>query len=249
MTPQTAPEPEPSARPMSELSRLTGVLLDPKTAFTDIARRPRWLVPLLLICLASVAYLYTYSQRVGWEHFMRQTIESNPRTENLPVAQREAIIRQQVRLASTFGYVGAVVGPPVYALVIAGVLLFLFNLILGAHLAFRQVFGITCYASLTGVVGTALAILMMFLKQPEDFDLRNPTAFNIGAYLDPQATPKWLMSLGTSIDLFSLWTILLLAVGLSVASRGISFGKALAWVVAPWLLWVLVKMVLPASFA
>jgi hypothetical protein len=86
-----------------------------------------------------------------------------------------------------------------------------------------------------------LAILVMFLKNSEDFDLRNPTAFNVGAFLDPQTTPKFLHSMGTSLDLFSIWTILLLATGLSVAGRKISWSKALIAVIVPWILWIVLK--------
>jgi len=89
---------------------------------------------------------------------------------------------------------------------------------------------------------------MMFLKAPEDFDLENPTAFNIGAYLDPQATPKWLVAVASSLDLFSIWVILLLALGMATASRKLSYGKALAAVLAVWVLWVALKAARYALF-
>lgn len=226
---------------MSEFARMTGIFFDPKPAFADIAARPGWWAPLVLLIVLAMGYVFTYSQRVGWERFMRQTLESNPRTQNLSAEQREQAIAMQTKIASIFGYVGAAVGVPIYTLAVAGVMLFVFNTMLGAALTFRKVFGITCYSALTGVVGTALAILVMFLKNPEDFDLRNPTAFNVGAFLDPQTTPKFLHSVGTSLDLFSIWTILLLATGLSVAGRKVSWSKALIAVIVPWILWIVLK--------
>jgi len=141
-----------------------------------------------------------------------------------------------------------VAGTAVSALVVAAALLFVSNWVLSAQLAFRQVFALTCYAFLPNVLAGLLGILMMFLKQPEDFDLENPTAFNIGAYLDPQATPKWLVSVATSVDLFSIWVMLLLALGLVSAGRRLSYAKALAAVVALWLVWVVLKAIRYALF-
>ena len=43
---------------MSEFSRLTGVFFEPGKTFADIAERPRWLVPLLLVIVAGVAFYF-----------------------------------------------------------------------------------------------------------------------------------------------------------------------------------------------
>jgi hypothetical protein len=95
---------------------------------------------------------------------------------------------------------------------------------------------------LTGVIAGILAIVVMFLKNPDDFNLLNPLAFNLGAFLEPPpATGKFLYSLLKSFDLFTFWTIALEAVGISVAAKKISFSKALMLVVVPWLVWTLVS--------
>src|SRR5204863_128126 len=58
--------------PMSEFSRLGGVLFEPGKTFQEIGGRPRWLVPLLLVILSAVTYNYCFGQHVGWERFFRQ---------------------------------------------------------------------------------------------------------------------------------------------------------------------------------
>ncbi len=249
MTAETAPAPETPAAGMSELGRLTGVLFDPKPAFADIVARPRWVVPLILLSLLSIVYMYLFSQRVGWERYMRKVIESSPRTESLTAEQREQVIQRQVPFAQVMGYVGAVAGPAIFALAVGGVLLFVANVVLGGQLRFKQTFGITCYASVIGVISTPLAILMMHLKIPDDFDVQNPTAFNIGAYLDPETTSKWVVSVASSVDLFTFWEMALLATGLSVAVRKLSFGRAFCWVAAPWAVYVVLKAGWTALFS
>ena len=56
----------------------------------------------------------------------------------------------------------------------------------------------------------------------------------------PPNSGKFVYSLATSIDLFTIWSILLLAVGISVAARKMPFSKAVILVVAPWIIWILV---------
>jgi ABC-type lipoprotein release transport system permease subunit len=90
------------------------------------------------------------------------------------------------------------------------------------------------------VIAGILGIVVMFIKNPEDFNLQNPLAFNLGAFMEPPPNSgKFIYSLATSIDLFTIWTILLLAVAISVAARKMPFSKALLLIAIPWILLVL----------
>ncbi len=236
MTPQSEPESR-----MGELGRLTNVFFEPGRAFADIAARPRPWAPLVLSVLIALVFMTAFSQRVGWDRFARQTIESAPQMQNMPPEQRERVVATQLKVMPVMGYVGAVLGTPVTALIVAGVLLLMFKVFMGAGITFKQMFGITAYSFLPGVVGALTALVVMFLKDPDEFNLQNPTAFNLGAFFNPESTAKWKIAMGTSIDLFTIWIILLLAIGVSTAARRMSFGKALAGILTPWALWVLLK--------
>jgi len=242
MVPDAAP-----AKPMNELQRLAGVLVDPKPAFADISARPRWWTPLILLILAATVFTYCYSQRVGWEGFLRQQMESNSSFQQMPADQRERIIEQQTRFASMFGYVRALVTIPLNALLVAGVMALVFRVMLSANLTFKQLFAATSYSLMPGFIASLLSILVLYLKNPEDFNLRNPLAFNLGAYLSSDS-PKFWMSVASSIDLFAFWSILLLATGISAADRKLRWTRCLTWIVACWLVWVLGKSAFAAKF-
>jgi hypothetical protein len=226
---------------MSELGRLTNMFFEPGRAFADIAERPRPWVPLALSVVMALVFMIAFSQRVGWERFARQTMESAPQVQNMPPEQRERAVAMQLKIMPVMGYVGAALGTPVMVLIVAGVLLLMFKVFMGAAITFKQMFGVTSYSFLPGVISGLAALVVMFLKNPDEFNLQNPTAFNLGAFFDPESTAKWKIALGTSIDLFTIWIILLLAMGVAAAARRMSFGKALAGVLTPWLLWVLLK--------
>ena len=239
MTPETSSE--SAAPPLGEVGRITGVFLDPKKAFADIAARPSWIVPVVLLILAYLAFMYCFTTHVGWEHSMRQAMESNSRMQQMDPQQRENAIQMQLKFAPIGAYVVGPIVIVVIALATAGVLLLVCKM-MGASLGFKQMFGISAYAMLPGLISSILAIIVIFIKNPEDFNLQNPLAFNLGAFLEPPPnSSKALYSLATSIDLFSFWTILLLALGISVAAKKFPFSKALVAVVVPWVLVVLIK--------
>jgi hypothetical protein len=95
MTPEHAPElppapppiatqPDPTDLPkMSEAARLAGVFFSPGKAFADIARRPRWWIPVILSAILSTVFLNAFTQRVGWESVIRPAIERSPNTQSV----------------------------------------------------------------------------------------------------------------------------------------------------------------------
>jgi hypothetical protein len=233
---------------MSEFARLAGVVWSPGEAFRDVAARPRWWPPLILIALLSLVFNYMFNQRGGWEHFFRQQSETNTQMQKMPADQREQVMAKQIQFAPVMGYAGSVLGIPIASLIIGGVFLLVFKMFLGAAITYRQAFAIASYAMIPLIFSTTMALVMLLLKDPSEFDLQYPTLTNVGAFLDSVNTPKWLLSLATSIDAFTLWILALLATGFSAAARKISWSTAMAYVVSTWIVYVLLKMGWAAIF-
>ena len=250
MTPENLSASEPTPAGMSEFSRITGVFFEPGKAFEDIAARPTWLVPLLLIVVMTLAYMVAFSQHVGWERMMRQRFEASPRAAQLSAEQKEQQIAMTARFAPIGGFAGAIIGVPVTHLLESAILLGIVAGILSAPVKFKQVFAILCYSSLVTLVSVPLSIAVMFLKNPDDFNMQNPLMFNPGAFMDPLSGSKFLYSLASSLDLFSFWTIFLIATGLKAAGgRKLSFGGALIAVILPWAFYVLCKSAFTGVFS
>lgn len=244
MTPQVSPAPPPVPQPMSEASRLIGVFVSPQTTFPDIARRPRWWIPMILIGIMATITAVAYGRHVGWEKVVRQSVERNPRMDQLSAQQREQAIAVGTRLASYVGYAAGLNGA-VSILIVSAVLIFLFNVLMSADLKFPSVMGIVGYGFLPFLISGALTLVVMFMKDPEDFDIQRPLAFNLGAFL-PDSTPRWAIVGASSFDLFSFWIIALMAIGISSSVRRISFTKAFITILFPWALVVTLRVVLAA---
>jgi hypothetical protein len=256
MTPQPqTPDPVPPALPpsfppqpekLSEFERLLGVFFSPGKAFADIARRPRWWIPVILMGIVSTIFLNAYSRRVGFERVVRQAIEQSSRSDTMSAQQREQAIAVGTSIARFAGY-GAVVSSLIAIFITAVVLLFMANNLMGADIKLGSMMGIVSYAFLPQILTIALSMLVMYLKPPDDFDLRNPLLFNLGAFL-PMDSPQWEKGLGASFDLFSFWIIGLIAMGISAAAPKIKFGKALTAVLFPWVLFVALRTAYAAAF-
>jgi hypothetical protein len=228
---------------MGTFARIAGVFFEPGKTFEDIGQRPSWIVPMLLIIGFTVAFTVVLGQHIGWEQIVRQSFEHSQRAANMTAEQKEQAIATGAKFAAVFGYSTIVIVPVSYA-IMAAVLLGM-TAMMSAGLKFKQVFAVVVYSGLPGILFAILGCVVMFLKKPEDFNIQNPLMFNIGAYLDPQNTSKFVYSLATSMDLFSFWMIALVAIGLKAAAgKKLSQPAAFTAVVLPWAVYVLAKSAL-----
>lgn len=240
-------ETEPSG--MSEFSRITGVFFEPKKAFTDIAARPRWIVPLLLIILATVGVTMLYSQKGVMRVAAEQQMAKSPQIQQMSPEQRDQAMERAIKISAIIAYCIPVLIPVVY-IIVAAVLWAINAGILSAQVRFGQMFAIVVYAQLPSLVMSALLAIEVNIKNVAEFNVQNPLMFNPGAYMDPQTSSKFLYSLASSLDLFTIWIILLLATGIKAAAgKKLSFGGALFSVLLPWFVIVLGKAALAGLFS
>jgi hypothetical protein len=242
MTPEAVQMQEPEPAPMGAFSRVAGVFFEPAKTFEDIGRKPSWLLPVLLLILATVGVVAVMGQRIGWDTIARQRLEATPQYSQMTTEQKDQAIAMGARM-SKFAYVFPAFLPVGY-LVLAGIFM-AFTAMMSAGLRFKQVYAVVCHANLPGILSAILTIVVMFLKEPDKINIQNPLAFNPAAFMDPDSASKFVYSLASSLDLFSFWIIFLLATGFKAAAgRKLSFAGALTAVVVPWALYVLAKSAL-----
>jgi hypothetical protein len=240
-------EPQPSG--MGEFSRLTGMFFEPKKTFKDIAERPRWIVPMLLLIVVTLIVLVVIGQKIGWDTVIRQQIEA--RMATMSDQQRTATQNNMaisIKFGTVLAYASGIFGWPILTLATAGVTILMVNVFMSAGLRFKQIFAIACYSRLPAIIASiATAAALMMKANPEEFNIQNPVPFNLGWFMAADTSAKFLHALATSIDLFTFWSMFLMATGLSVAAgKKLSFGSALMAVVLPWALFVLVRSAVAA---
>jgi hypothetical protein len=215
-----APAPGASSEPqasISPLGRIMGVLFSPKATFEDIARRPSWVLPVVLSTVMGILATAALNQRVDWRDVISQQIEKSPRAGNLSAEQKQQQIEVGSKISANIVYVVGVVGSILFALVVAAVMMLAYNLLAGAGASFSQSFGIAAHTLVTGLVSTPIFLLVLFLKPKGTIDPENPVVTNLAAFL-PEESAKWLVALCKSIDIFTIWTLVLLAIGFAAVN-------------------------------
>lgn len=229
---------------LSELARISGVFTDPPAVFADVAERGRWWLVLLVLIALNVIVMTAMIQRVGYDRMIEKAFEQNPRLQELSPEQRLQAMEQQRRFMPLAVRVLPPLAMAAALFAVAGVLLFSYRMLLDADVGYRHALNITAYSWLPpAVAGNAMFLALLYLKQPEDFDAEAAGSLSIGSFLS-RDTAAWLRSLANSFDLFTLWTIALIAAGFSAycGRRKMPFGRALWGVLAPWFVYVLGKM-------
>jgi hypothetical protein len=230
--------------PLTQGERVMDTFIAPSKTFTDILRSQSWWLPFLLSVVISYAFLFTVQKQVGWETVAENTLKQDAKTqERLANATPEARASAQSLTLGIIKYTFwsapllALLGAAVISLVLWGTINFIFS----GKATFGTVFAVWMYGTLPVLIVSILAIVTLFAgMDKESFNLSNPVGTNIGFYL-PAETPKWLMTLGTSIDVVWLWSLALVGIGLAIVAR-VKRSLGLTAVFGWWLLILILKV-------
>jgi hypothetical protein len=181
--------------------------------------------------------------KMNWGDYIRHKAEESPRFAQLSEERKDQALAPQIKFWSKFSYCVGAVGVPILALFFGFLYWAAFNLFSGAGLRFATAFAITVHAYLPSVIQSILAMIILPLKSVGDVDPESIVATNVKAFLSDDA-PKWLAALGSSLDLFWIWFMVLAAIGFAAANpKKIKSGTAYSVVVGLWGVWVLAKVV------
>ena len=242
-TTASMPAPEAQSQPaMSPIGRIIGVFFSPKATFEDIVRKPSWVLPVVLLTLFSIGVSFAINQRINWREFMSQQIEKSPQASSMSAEQKEQRIEGGAKFSPVLTWTIGVCGPILFTLVVALVMWGAFNLLGGANTNFGTSYAITSHAALTGLVSSLLFILVLYLKPYGTVDLENPVATNLAAVL-PDDSAKWLVALLKSFDIFTFWTLLLLAIGFATTNpKKLKGSKAFTIAFSVWAVYVVCRV-------
>ena len=235
--------PAPGAQAaISPFGRIIGTLFSPKSTFEDIVRKPGWVLPVVLLTLLSLGVSFAINQRINWREFMSQQIEKSPSAANMSAEQKEQRIEGGAKFSPAFTYAIGLLGPVIATLLVGLVMWGSYNLLGGANTNFGTSLSITAHAFLTGLVSSPLLILILYLKPIGSVDLENPVAANLAAVL-PDDAAKWLFALCKSIDIFSIWTLILLAIGFAATNpKKLAGSKAFSIAFTVWAVFVVCRV-------
>jgi hypothetical protein len=96
------------------------------------------------------------------------------------------------------------------------------------------------YASLPGILKVLLGVIVIYAgTAPESFNIKNYAPTNLGAFLNPLETNPALYSLASSIDVITIWTLILLGMGTAMVA-GVKHNSGYIAVFGWWAIFVLI---------
>jgi hypothetical protein len=140
-------------------------------------------------------------------------------------------MQRQAAITKFISYAVPVIALVIYA-VFAALLFATLKFAASGDLKYKNLFAVIVYSRLPLIFGPLLAILSLLAGVSSDgFDLRNPVATNPGYFIGPDGSPI-LRALLTPFDVFSLWSLILTAIGIASISkvkRGTAFAVVFGW--------------------
>jgi len=207
-------------KPLSQGERVIDTFVAPSKTFTDILRSASWWLPYLLLVLSTWVLAFALQQKVGWSQLADNEVRLNPKAQ----AKMADLSPEQVAMQHRFtqGIMqGTMFGAPVtnlfFLAVFAIVLWPTMNFVFGGSATFGRTMAVCAYAALPGIFKSLLAAVLLYAgRSPDTFTMETMLGSNPGYYL---SEPGPLKSILESFDVFTLWTMVLLSIGMAIAAR------------------------------
>lgn len=225
------------------MARIPGALISPGATFASIARRPTWLLPLLLWTAVSVVVTAVVLPKIDWEQQTRQAYERRHQTiseERLPAAAE-----QTKKIGSTISWIIGFASPAVVSLIVALAIWGAFKAF-GWDTTLPQAFGVTTHGFLPNILAALLLIPLLAKRETVDPQgIGDLLRSNLGFLVERES--KVVHSLLQSVDVFAFWSLILFIIGFAAAAK-VPKKSSAGVLIGLWALWVLVKTGLAAVF-
>lgn len=223
----------------SSVSRLTGVLMAPVETFQRIAARPSWLLPLIVTIVAGLGVTALMMPKLDLETMLREQLAEAGSSAS--AEQIDSQVETMTKVARVTAWVGPFVLTPAAFLFLALVFWGTASIV-GGQLRYKQSLAVVAHSWMPQVIASLLSIPVILSSEsidPEQAQGGHLLASHLGFLADRDVSPV-LHGLLSSFDVFSLWSLVLLGVGLAAAGK-LSRGAAAVAVLLPWLVWVVGK--------
>jgi len=210
------------AAPKSFLARFFGIITSPKETFRSVVAHPRWFGMLatttLLVAICTAAPMFTDAGKEAALELQASRMQSFGMQMNDQAYER---MRQQMRFAPYTTAGGVIVFGPIMAVVFTGILFAIFNAALGGEASFKQLFAVWAHSGVVSALGPLFTAPINLARGAVG------SATNLSVLLPMIDERSFLGKLLGMVDLFVIWWVLVLAIGLGVLYRRRTQGIAL----------------------
>lgn len=227
-----APAPAPSPAPSAPLAaRIRDTFFAPRRLFGGLGADPPWIGALgVATAVAAVALAAEPAQ------FYLDQMEDPVNRRGAPV-ELTSPPEQIVLWGRVMAVLGALVGHPIIAFALAGVLTLVFRLIRGGEGTFRQYLSVASHTLVIMSVGLLVANVMRAVSG-------NPALLPTAGGLIGMGEASTLGRILNGVNLFTLWMLVAVAAGVAAIERRVTLARASALLLGAYLILVVTGGVL-----
>jgi hypothetical protein len=213
----------PTGPGLSQVQRVTSIFSAPSKTFEDIKRGNKsWWMPWLIMAVVGYLFFAVVATRVTM-----QTVADN-QTHLMSEKQQEQVAQMPPEQRATsakitlYVYYGIFGAGPVFVLLIAAVVSLVLwgtiNFVFGGKASFGAIFAVWFFANLPSIFKTLLGIVAIYAGSAEAFNIKNFAPTNVAAFLPVMETNKALYALATSLDFVTIWSLVLMGIGIAIVA-------------------------------
>jgi len=204
----------PPTQALSLFARFWGILTAPRETFADVAARPRWFdMMALVLVITAVCTGGFFATQVGQTAWLDKTAEAARQSgAEMPEAQWATM----QKIASYMGPIYAVstlVIAPLMWLIVTAILFAVFNAALGGTASFKQMYAVFVHSTAVTVVQQVFVTPLNYARETM------ASATNLAVFLPMLDEGSFLAKLLGMVDLFLIWWLIVLSIGLGVLFR------------------------------
>ncbi|MDZ7271774.1 MAG: YIP1 family protein [candidate division KSB1 bacterium] len=230
---------ESTAKGGSLLGTLVNIFVSPREAYEAIDRRPTWVFPLVLVLLSALVAAI-FITPMAMEERMAEQRDKLIEKRGMTPEEADRALEVGAKIGKITGPVMAPIATVVVLVVVTLALLFLGNVVLGGASNFKKIFAMYTWTSLIGVLATIVKTPLMLSRGTVDLQT------SLAAFLDPAQKGTFLYQLLARTDVFSLWELVLVCIGMAVIYR-FTTKKAATGVVALYLVYAVAAAAVTAA--
>ena len=220
----------PEAAPFA----LWAIFFSPLATIESLSRRPRWFIPLLVAGIYSTAVSYYVIARFGFAALVAKSAQASSQLDPDMVLQHALANKTQIIVVQSIStFLGAFATSSLIALV-----LWLLVILVGGDAVFKKVLALTAHVALftAAVRETMLAVTVTLNSDLNSFNFNNPLATNLAFFV--HSSSRFTARVFSALDIVTIATVVLLALGLTRVSKRVSPTAAWLAVLIPWAIYV-----------
>jgi hypothetical protein len=200
--------------PKSLVARIVGIIVSPKATFQSVVASPKWLGVLAITTL--VAALFTalpLTTEAGRQAALDKQVQS---MQSFGIQVNDEVYARMEKQAAFMPYTtagGVLVVSPIIVTIFAGILFAIFNAALGGEASFKQVYAVVTHAGVISVLGAVFGGAVNYFRQ------RMENITNLGSLVPMLPEKSFVVNFLSAIDIFVVWWLIVLAIGLAVLYR------------------------------